>query len=94
MTTKTAAHARGRIFYDDQFGHVCKCTEIIEYGECEGHPAGPFDPMGETAYCNGTCNPTHASYRPTVAADPETATESGSYWYSCSRCGAGAWSGC
>lgn len=22
---------------------------------CEGHPAGPFDPMGETVYCDGTC---------------------------------------
>jgi len=23
--------------------------------ECEGHPAGPFDPMGETVFCDGTC---------------------------------------
>ena len=23
--------------------------------ECEGHPAGPFDPMGETVYCDGSC---------------------------------------
>lgn len=23
----------------------------------------------------------------------ESGTETGSYWYSCSRCGAGAWSG-
>lgn len=23
--------------------------------ECEGHPAGPFDAMGETVYCDGTC---------------------------------------
>ena len=23
--------------------------------DCEGHPAGPFDPMGETFYCDGTC---------------------------------------
>lgn len=22
---------------------------------CQGHPAGPFDPMGETVYCDGTC---------------------------------------
>ena len=22
---------------------------------CEGHPAGPFDPMGETVYCDGSC---------------------------------------
>lgn len=24
---------------------------------CEGHPAGPLDPMGETVYCDGSCNP-------------------------------------
>lgn len=23
--------------------------------ECEGHPAGEFDPMGETVYCDGSC---------------------------------------
>lgn len=23
--------------------------------ECEGHPAGPNDPMGETVYCDGSC---------------------------------------
>jgi hypothetical protein len=23
--------------------------------ECKGHPAGPFDPMGETVYCDGRC---------------------------------------
>jgi hypothetical protein len=23
--------------------------------ECEGHPAGPSDPMGETVYCDGSC---------------------------------------
>lgn len=25
--------------------------------ECQGHPAGPSDPMGETVYCDGSCNP-------------------------------------
>lgn len=25
------------------------------YGECAGHPAGPFDPMGQTVYCDGSC---------------------------------------
>lgn len=25
--------------------------------ECPGHPAGPFDPMGETVYCDGSCVP-------------------------------------
>lgn len=23
--------------------------------ECDGHPAGPFHPMGETVYCDGSC---------------------------------------
>lgn len=23
--------------------------------ECQGHPAGPFDPMGVTVYCDGSC---------------------------------------
>lgn len=23
--------------------------------DCQGHPAGPFDPMGETSYCDGSC---------------------------------------
>lgn len=23
--------------------------------ECNGHPAGPFDPMGQTVYCDGSC---------------------------------------
>ncbi len=22
---------------------------------CEGHPAGPNDPMGQTVYCDGSC---------------------------------------
>lgn len=22
---------------------------------CQGHPAGPCDPMGETIYCDGSC---------------------------------------
>lgn len=26
-----------------------------ENAECEGHPAGEFDPMGETVYCDGSC---------------------------------------
>ncbi|HET6916834.1 MAG TPA: hypothetical protein VFH56_12150 [Acidimicrobiales bacterium] len=69
MTTKT----KGRVTYDDQFGHVCTCTEKVYYDD-EGFPE-------------------YAEYAPTVTADPESATETGSYWYSCSRCGAGAWSG-
>lgn len=23
--------------------------------ECRGHPAGPFDPMGQTVHCDGSC---------------------------------------
>jgi hypothetical protein len=30
------------------------CT-AQELGECDGHPAGPFDPMGQTVYCDGSC---------------------------------------
>jgi hypothetical protein len=29
--------------------------EEYEYNGCEGHPAGPFDPMGQTVYCDGSC---------------------------------------
>jgi hypothetical protein len=65
---------RGEVIYDSEFGHVCKCTEAIEYDD-EGYPS-------------------HATYQPTVTADRSSATESGSYFYSCSRCGAGSWSGC
>lgn len=25
--------------------------------KCEGHPAGEFDPMGKTVYCDGSCRP-------------------------------------
>jgi hypothetical protein len=91
----TAAPTRSRITYDSEFGHVCTCTEIVAHGECEGHPAGPFDPMGETVFCDGSCNPVHASYERTVTVDRSLEpTEGGSYYYVCSRCGAGGWSGC
>lgn len=37
----------------------------------------------------------YVRYEPTVAVDRAVEpTESGAYWYVCSRCGAGAWSGC
>jgi len=29
---------RGEITYDDQYGHVCKCTEAVEYDE-DGYPS-------------------------------------------------------
>lgn len=28
---------------------------LVEDEGCEGHPAGPFDPMGETVFCDGSC---------------------------------------
>jgi hypothetical protein len=41
-------------------------NEIIEWDEedmdsdyvppCDGHPSGPYDLMGETVYCDGSCN--------------------------------------
>jgi hypothetical protein len=40
----------------------CLVCEFAGYSEdredygCEGHPAGPGDPMGVT-YCDGTCRP-------------------------------------
>lgn len=30
-------------------------ADARELRECEGHPAGPFEPMGETVYCDGSC---------------------------------------
>lgn len=31
--------------------------------ECPGHPAGPHEPMGETVYCDGSCQRPTASER-------------------------------
>lgn len=28
---------------------------LHDMSQCEGHPAGPFDPMGETVFCDGSC---------------------------------------
>jgi hypothetical protein len=94
QSTGLAARVRGEITYDSEFGHVCTCTVELS-GECEGHPAGPYDRMGETVYCDGSCSPTHATYEPTVHVDRSIEpTEGGSYYYVCGRCGAGGWSGC
>lgn len=88
------APAHGHVTYDAELGHVCTCTKSIAHGECDGHPAGPFDPMGETVYCDGTCNQL-PTYDQTVSADRSVEpTQSGSWFYVCERCGAGAWSGC
>jgi hypothetical protein len=37
---------------------MCRVNEFFpdeDEDECEGHPAGPFDPMGQTVYCDGSC---------------------------------------
>jgi hypothetical protein len=68
------AEKHGKIRYDDQYGHVCTCTEKVVRDQ-DG-------------------NPDHPTYKPTVKADRNIEpTDSGSYWYFCTRCGAGAWSG-
>jgi hypothetical protein len=49
-----------------------------------------------TAFVDDVAYAPHTTYQPTVSVvrDEESPTESGSYWYQCSRCGAGGWSGC
>ncbi len=34
---------------------VFGCAKGLPRRPCEGHPAGPNDPMGETVYCDGSC---------------------------------------
>lgn len=42
---------------DEVAGHEAADTDdMVAEPECEGHPAGPFDPMGETVYCDGSCH--------------------------------------
>lgn len=44
---------------DDDYCEICDGTITNDRcacdDECEGHPAGPSDPMGETVYCDGSC---------------------------------------
>ena len=78
MTSKTKV--RGQITYDSYFGHVCTCTAKatkLAFAGFEGE-------QGEHDW---------TTYENTVSADRNSGTETGSYWYSCARCGAGAWSG-
>ena len=80
MSGKTKV--RGQITYDDYFGHVCTCAERVERSNVQGFG-------DETAYTME-----RPVYDPTVHVAREIEpTESGSYWYVCERCGAGAWSG-
>lgn len=39
----------------DGTGYYARELDSAEAPECEGHPAGPFDPMGVTVYCDGSC---------------------------------------
>lgn len=45
----------GRPVADHLGNGTAASSEAAGPGECEGHPAGPFDPMGETVYCDGSC---------------------------------------
>lgn len=46
--------------FDPEHDAGCRrCGLAIDFTpadpECEGHPAGAFDAMGETVYCDGSC---------------------------------------
>lgn len=78
MTSKTKA--RGQITYDNYFGHVCSCTAkqtTVSFAGFEGEQ-GAHD---------------WTTYENTVECDRSSGTESGSFAYYCTRCGATAWSG-
>jgi len=47
-----------RLFLSNLRNKATRSAELrlaLEEPECNGHPAGPFDPMGQTVYCDGTC---------------------------------------
>jgi len=46
-----AAEAAGEIALTEDEGEAVEAA----VRECQGHPAGPFDPRGETMYCDGSC---------------------------------------
>jgi hypothetical protein len=37
------------------WGVEVELAEDDDEDGCEGHPAGPYDEMGTTVYCDGTC---------------------------------------
>ena len=47
-----AAEAAGEIALTEDEGEA---VEAAVRECCQGHPAGPFDPRGETMYCDGSC---------------------------------------
>lgn len=48
------AYSRADDFWDAMTCPVCAGSGRVE-AECQGHPAGPNDPMGQTVYCDGSC---------------------------------------
>lgn len=65
-------------------GHILYDATFGHVCSCTERTA--YDPLG---------NPERPIYENTVQVDRNLApTESGSYYYVCSRCGAGEWSGC
>lgn len=51
------ARDKARDILDTAFNDWARKTQspYDEARECEGHPAGEFDPMGQTVYCDGSC---------------------------------------
>lgn len=53
------ALAQSRELYVEQHGRhevpIGRVLTVDGESACDGHPAGPFDPMGQTVYCDGTC---------------------------------------
>ena len=73
MTGKSKV--RGSITYDNYFGHVCTCTAKetkLNYAGFEGE-RGAHD---------------WTTYENTVECDQSSGTESGTFTYRCTRCGA------
>ena len=77
---------------DDARGRGIKVAGIhgkVIYDDQHGHVCL----CTEHVYYDEDGLPVYADYQPTVTCDRSSGTESGSFYYSCSRCGAGAWSG-
>jgi hypothetical protein len=56
---KNPVAARVRDLLNEQKYTTRQIGEIVEreFGKktCDGHPAGPHDPMGQTVFCDGSC---------------------------------------
>lgn len=51
LLTELAEKLEGALSLAGELGKLLGRGE----SKCEGHPAGPFDTMGETKYCDGSC---------------------------------------